>query len=368
MGRSQGSETFWREKETVNSRTKSERQRSEADWEKWFIRRLGEIGWVFRSDLKNEKGQTSEERLSSCLLKQLRRLCIKHNNLSDSFEFTKKEKIYLLQELNSVRDRDLSKPIELDISRYRTAKPLKIPLIDLENIDNNRFWLASQVKERKREFTHVYDLVLLINGIPLVCIELKKATISANEALEQLRNYEEDRLRCKPLSIFNNFQLFIALNFQRFYCLKRKELLKVNMEDKKAREHNYIYLVWLDEQIRELFKRSWVLKQIFREESISQKQRYYTSVAQPVRALKRTRTYSIDKTREINLSASETFRHLEDPSVKTKVQVHTILVALFLLAVFLLINFLSRWAWWTVVFGFLFTLVTFFGWRKWVGK
>ncbi|PYC99651.1 hypothetical protein B4U78_015300 [Microbacterium esteraromaticum] len=90
----------------------------------------------------------------------------------------------------------------------------------------------------------------------MVCIELKKATISVNEALDQLRNYEKDRLRSKPLSLFNNFQLFIAINFQRFYCLKRKELLKANMEDKKARGHNYIYLVWLDEQIRELFKRS----------------------------------------------------------------------------------------------------------------
>lgn len=363
MSRNQGSETFHREKETFNARTRSERQRSEADWEKWLIRRLKEIGWVFRSDLKDEEGQTSESKLSYCLLRQLRRLCIKHNNLSDSFEFTRKEKIYLLQELSYANDRDLSNPIELAISFHRNTQLLKIPLIDLENIDNNRFWLAQQVKEQKGDFTHIYDLVLLINGIPLVCIELKKATISTNEALDQLKNYETDRLRSKSLSIFNNFQLFIALNFQRFYCLRRKELLQVNMKDYQTKERNNIYLVRLDEQIKELLNPSWMLKQIFQKEPIYQQQRYYTQKVQPVQRL-----YSHRETREDNIVFSKTLKPSSSLSARTEAQVIAILVAIFLFGIFLLINFLSGWAWWTVVFGLLFTFLAFFGWKKYGAK
>lgn len=352
---SQRSEIFWREKETFDARTRSERQRSEEEWERWFIRKLREIGWTFRNDLKNEEKQTSEEKLTECLLGQIQRFYVEKNNLSDSFEFTRKEKIQILQELNSFKSRDLSKPIELNTFSEGITRKLQVPLIDLENIENNKFWLVQQVKERKRRFTHIYDLVLLINGIPLVCIELKKATISTNEALTQLKNYEQDRFINQPSSIFNNFQLFVALNFQKLYLLRKEEIMKVNINHLRNNDCLCIYLdYWFEEKIKYFFTPSRVLQKIFQLKIIDQP-KYVTRSSQTEQEIE-----NIQVIGATSLSTPQNFKVFESLGKFSKLW-----LSLFLCAFFLLINFLSGWAWWTILLGF---LPTFMWWKMCVIK
>ena len=54
-----------------------------------------------------------------------------------------------------------------------------------------------------------FDVTLLINGLPIIQIELKKAGVSVDEALEQMRNYiREDQYK----GIYSTLQILVAMN------------------------------------------------------------------------------------------------------------------------------------------------------------
>ncbi|AFN65399.1 type I restriction enzyme R protein [Mycoplasma wenyonii str. Massachusetts] len=211
-----------REREYLKFRTKEQRARTEAEWEEWLIKKLIRIGWQFRQDFQKE-GKTKTYLLEKNLLIRLQNLYrSKHNK--PYFKFSEDESYDLLEELKKTNYREINKPIVIN-SLLRREEKLEIPLIDQENIKNNYFEVIQQAHEyHKGKFSHIYDLVLLINGLPLVCIELKKATISIFEAFIQLKRYFKDRLVSEPLSIFNNLQLFMATNFQRVSYFWRRDI------------------------------------------------------------------------------------------------------------------------------------------------
>ena len=66
-----------------------------------------------------------------------------------------------------------------------------IKIIDKENIHNNRLQVVNQVSQ---EGTHKnrYDVTILVNGLPLVQIELKKRGISLQEAFNQVHRYSKE--------------------------------------------------------------------------------------------------------------------------------------------------------------------------------
>ena len=101
-----------------------------------------------------------------------------HNNVvEDNKEFTK----YLLQGV----------PVEVKTNTGYQFKNVK--LIDFDNIDNNHFEAINQFTiiefEQKRP-----DIIIFVNGIPLVVVELKTATnedIKLEDAYLQLHKYRE---------------------------------------------------------------------------------------------------------------------------------------------------------------------------------
>lgn len=67
----------------------------------------------------------------------------------------------------------------------------RIKLIDYENLENNEFIFSRQVYYRGLK-ANIPDIVLYINGIPIVLIECKKMTKSWKEAYSQIKRYEEE--------------------------------------------------------------------------------------------------------------------------------------------------------------------------------
>lgn len=71
-----------------------------------------------------------------------------------------------------------------------TAQPQGLMLIDYENLGNNEFIIANQVGYPFK--TKIPDVILYVNGIPLVIIECKKLDVSWKKAYEQIKDYERE--------------------------------------------------------------------------------------------------------------------------------------------------------------------------------
>ncbi|RWL79402.1 MAG: type I restriction endonuclease subunit R [Mesorhizobium sp.] len=80
-----------------------------------------------------------------------------------------------------------------------------VVLIDFKQPDRNRFHVTSQFRVAAQR-PRIPDIVLCVNGIPLVVIEAKsplKATAKAEEAFEQVKQYERDIPRLFYSNVFN---------------------------------------------------------------------------------------------------------------------------------------------------------------------
>lgn len=73
------------------------------------------------------------------------------------------------------------------------SKGLSVRLIDIENISNNSFWVVNQLVIKENNNEKRLDVVLFVNGLPLVIVELKSATnekATLERAYQQIQNYK----------------------------------------------------------------------------------------------------------------------------------------------------------------------------------
>jgi type I restriction enzyme R subunit len=85
------------------------------------------------------------------------------------------------------------------------ARDRPITLIDFKHPDRNRYHVVRQFRVAAQR-PRIADIVVFVNGIPLVVIEAKsplKATARAEEALEQIKQYERDIPRLFATNAFN---------------------------------------------------------------------------------------------------------------------------------------------------------------------
>ena len=82
--------------------------------------------------------------------------------------------------------------------------------LDKENFDNNIFQITSQVTIYGR-FENRYDVTLLVNGLPLVQIELKKRGCEISEAYNQIHRYKNHSFSANA-GLYQYVQLFVISN------------------------------------------------------------------------------------------------------------------------------------------------------------
>lgn len=108
-------------------------------------------------------------------------------------------------------------------------KNFRPKLIDFENFEKNKFYVAQQVSVKSYKKA-IFDLVIFINGIPLIIFELKKPSVKVEIAINQLHNYRRDIL---SKDIFRFSQILIASNGDKV------KLLTNNINEKQI-----IAFVW----------------------------------------------------------------------------------------------------------------------------
>lgn len=91
----------------------------------------------------------------------------------------------------------------------RTTK--NICLIDKTNIHNNSFQVISQYATGGGNFNNRYDVSVLVNGLLLVHIELKRRGLPIREAFNQINRYQYDSFWADS-GLFEYVQLFVISN------------------------------------------------------------------------------------------------------------------------------------------------------------
>lgn len=88
----------------------------------------------------------------------------------------------------------LTDGVTVEYFKDGNTKGLNVKLIDLENIEKNSFWVVNQLVLKENNNEKRLDIVIFVNGLPLVVIELKNATdekATLERAFTQIQNYKK---------------------------------------------------------------------------------------------------------------------------------------------------------------------------------
>ncbi|TGM34778.1 type I restriction endonuclease subunit R [Leptospira biflexa] len=95
--------------------------------------------------------------------------------------------------------------------------PLHYTLVNLNDWCKNNFEVINQFRINTQKSFHRYDVILLLNGIPIVQIELKTLEISPRKAMQQIVDYKNDPGNGYTNSLLCFIQLFIVSNQTNTY-------------------------------------------------------------------------------------------------------------------------------------------------------
>ena len=95
--------------------------------------------------------------------------------------------------------------------------PLNYMLVNLKDWCKNHFEVINQLSINTDNSHHRYDVILLINGVPVVQIELKGLGINPRRAMEQIVEYKTDSGNGYTKTLLCFMQLYIASNRDRTY-------------------------------------------------------------------------------------------------------------------------------------------------------
>ena len=181
---------------------RSDSYQSEADLELQFIKDLVDQGYGF---LKIG----SEADLIANLREQLQ--------LLNGYTFTDSEwKRFFKECLTNENEGILEKTrkIQFDhvqILRRDDGTSKNIYLLDKRNIHNNRLQVLNQYEENAGSHNTRYDVTILVNGLPLVHVELKRRGVAIREAFNQIKRYQRDSFWA-GCGLFEYVQIFVISN------------------------------------------------------------------------------------------------------------------------------------------------------------
>ena len=124
-----------------------------------------------------------------------------------------------------------------------------IYLIDKANIHNNRLQVINQY-EAEGNHTNRYDVTVLVNGLPMVHVELKRRGVALKEAFNQIDRYQRDTFWADS-GLFEYVQLFVVSNgtFTKYYSntTRLQHIKDVNSGQSRAKKktsHSFEFTSW----------------------------------------------------------------------------------------------------------------------------
>ncbi|MFU8928125.1 type I restriction endonuclease subunit R [Acinetobacter puyangensis] len=175
---------------------------SESDLERELIQDLVNQGYDFQAALNNANAMLANVRV------QLQAL----NNVQFSDdEWLRFVETYLDKPSDSIVDK--TRKIHDDYIHdfvFDDGRIQNIYLLDKKNIARNKVQVIKQF-EQKGSHANRYDVTILVNGLPLVQIELKKRGIAIREAFNQVHRYSKESFNSEN-SLYKYLQLFVISN------------------------------------------------------------------------------------------------------------------------------------------------------------
>ena len=176
----------------------------EAQIEDSFIQKLQELKYTYRKDIcdrdtleenfRNKFEALNQVKLTDNEFERLKSEII----TSDVFAASK-----LLRERNYFQRED--------------GTPLNYTLVNIKDWCKNDYEVINQLRINTRNSNQRYDVIILINGIPVVQVELKSLEISPRKAIQQIVDYKNDVGNGYTNTLLCFMQLFIVSNRSNTY-------------------------------------------------------------------------------------------------------------------------------------------------------
>jgi type I restriction enzyme R subunit len=106
---------------------------------------------------------------------------------------------------------------ETNYFQREDGTPLHYTLVNIKDWCKNDFEVINQLRINTENSHHRYDVILLMNGIPVVQIELKTLAVSPRRAMQQIVDYKSDPGNGYTNSLLCFMQLFIVSNRANTY-------------------------------------------------------------------------------------------------------------------------------------------------------
>ena len=187
----------------------------EREIEENFINKLIELKYTYRPDICD---RITLERNFRKKFERLNRV-----NLSDS-EFNR-----LLEEITDSDVFASSKRLrEMNTFIREDGTPLQYTLVNIKDWCKNEYEVVNQLRINTKNSFQRYDVILLINGLPVVQVELKTLDVSPRRAMQQIVDYKNDSGNGYSNTLLCFMQLFIVSNYSNTYYFANNNLQHFN--------------------------------------------------------------------------------------------------------------------------------------------
>jgi type I restriction enzyme R subunit len=180
----------------------NESYQSEGDLEREFIQDLANQGYEFLPDLKTPEALLANVRIQLQALNNVQFL---------EGEWLRFVETWLDKPSDSIVDK--TRKIHDDYIHdfvFDDGHIQNIYLLDKKNIARNKVQVIKQF-EQTGSHANRYDVTVLVNGLPLVQVELKKRGVAIREAFNQVHRYSKESFNSEH-SLFKYLQLFVISN------------------------------------------------------------------------------------------------------------------------------------------------------------
>ena len=170
--------------------------------EQSLIAQLQEQGYIYfyGPDIAPYSDNAQRENFASVILENHFKECLKKLNptLPESARVEAFQKVINLgtediMENNERLHNHLTNGVTVEYTKGENTIGIPVTLLDTENIENNSFWVVNQLVVKENNNEKRFDVVIYINGLPLVFIELKNAAdekATVLKAFQQILTYK----------------------------------------------------------------------------------------------------------------------------------------------------------------------------------
>lgn len=179
-----------------------DRYQSESELERELIQDLRNQGYEFVPDLTSQSAMLANVRVQLQTLNQV---------VFNEGEWRRFTEQYLDNPSDTIVDK--TRKIHTDYIcdfTFDDGRLENIYLIDKKSLVRNKVQVIQQF-EQTGSHANRYDVTVLVNGLPLVQIELKKRGVAIREAFNQIHRYSKESFNTEN-SLFKYLQLFVISN------------------------------------------------------------------------------------------------------------------------------------------------------------